>query len=107
MTGDIVTIACPAGKRLRLTTLYADNISFDKAGTSVTFGSRTVVNSKTLTAADTGNDNEFQVGLSTAASAELNGGLIGPITGRTNENLVINISVSSSGDIVYSYEEGI
>jgi len=106
-TGNIVTVTPATGERVRLSALYADNVSFDKSGTTVTFGSRVVVDSKTLTANDTEVDDEFMIGQSSSAGGRLNAGLVQPILGEPNEELKIDISVSSDGDFVYSFETGV
>ena len=107
ITGDVLTLTPPAGQRVRLTSLAADDVSLTKSGTSVTVGATTVVNNLTLQATNTSADGNFIVSGSANVNPNVSSGFIDSITGNIDEDIIINISVSSAGDIVYSYQFGV
>lgn len=103
--GTIFTVSPPAGKSIKLNRLYS---SSDEPGISVIFGSRTIKNSKTLTAFDADATNKFWISgqfPSIAIGSQFNGAT-GFIQGKADEALTITADANTVTNITIQYEVG-
>lgn len=95
-TGDFKTLICPAGQRLKLTQVSGSTLLTSL--TTITFGSRVVVNSVNLEVpgpTSLSGNNEYFI-----ASGQ------NEITGEVGEDIIFSTNVSTSNNIEIMYQEG-
>lgn len=97
------TISCPAGKRLKLSSMVSNNNTLPNI--TVAFGSRVIVDDYTLqdiNAAGGVMSGEFMIGNNGNV-----GGNCDQITGKQNENIVVSFGLATVEDILLGYQVGV
>lgn len=107
VSGDILTLTAPEGKKIRLTALLSSTSSGTQTGVSIFSDGETVVNSLTLafSSGSSGNVGVFVVGSAIVAIASgLGAGVLEYVEGS---QIIINKSGEATSQIIrYSYAYG-